>query len=273
MATMDSIFSRGIPIFSISLPWTVKKDSITIPPRHPLPDITGTSQDRPKSVPYPRLKNSKTTSKCQFTVLENWKTKKMDRVARRGPLARASGALKGGHFRNCQHFCRSWRGNLLKKKQIFEKKSHNAEKLKGGPLRFLSTQSAVKYQRNWRGNPLEKKFLERSLTMPKNWKGDPSGFFNIHSIAKHQKIEGRKFLFSEKNLTVPKKNWKGGTLWDFQHPFCRKTAKKLKGGSFGGKFFPKQKSQCRKTSRDRPKSSPYPRLKNSKKTSKCQEFF
>ena len=28
-----------------------------------------------------------------------------------------------------------------------------------------------------------------------------------------------------------------------------------------------------KTSRDRPKSAPYPRLKNSKKTSKCQVFF
>ena len=68
--------------------------------------------------PYPRLKNSKKTSKCQvfsFTVLENRNffgkkiskklhTKKMDRVARRGPLARAPGALK----------------------------SHNAEKLKGG---------------------------------------------------------------------------------------------------------------------------------------------
>ena len=34
-------------------------------------------------------------------------TKKMDRVASRGPLARAPSALKGGHFRNCQHFCRS----------------------------------------------------------------------------------------------------------------------------------------------------------------------
>ena len=30
----------------------------------------------------------------------------MDQVARRGPMARAPGALKGGHFRNCQHFCR-----------------------------------------------------------------------------------------------------------------------------------------------------------------------
>ena len=29
------------------------------------------------------------------------KKQKMDRVARRGPLARAPDALKGGHFRNC----------------------------------------------------------------------------------------------------------------------------------------------------------------------------
>ena len=72
-----------------------------------------TSRDRPKSAPYPRLKNSKKTSKCQvfsFTVLENRKfLKKMDRVARRGSLARAPGALK----------------------------SHNAEKLKGGPFRVF----------------------------------------------------------------------------------------------------------------------------------------
>ena len=68
---------------------------------------TLTSRDRPKSVPYPRLKNSKRTSKRQFTVLEKSKNQKMDRVARRGLLARAPGALKGGHFRNCQQFCRS----------------------------------------------------------------------------------------------------------------------------------------------------------------------
>ena len=65
-----------------------------------------TSRDRPKSAPYLRLKNSKKTSKCQvfsFEVLENRKffeknyiLKKMDREARRGPLARAPGALKGG---------------------------------------------------------------------------------------------------------------------------------------------------------------------------------
>ena len=78
------------------------------------------SRDRPKSAPYPRLKNSKKTSKCQVffystrnsnTLRKKFSkklhTQKMDRVARRGPPARAPGALKGGHFRNCQRFCRS----------------------------------------------------------------------------------------------------------------------------------------------------------------------
>ena len=38
--------------------------------------LVSTSRDRPKSAPYPRLKNSKKSSKCQvfsFTVLENQK--------------------------------------------------------------------------------------------------------------------------------------------------------------------------------------------------------
>ena len=34
---------------------------------------------------------------------------------------------------------------------------------------------------------------------------------------------------------------KGGTLWDFP-TFCRKTAKKLKGGPFGEKIFFRKKS-------------------------------
>ena len=49
-----------------------------------------------------------------------------------------------------------------------------------------------------------------------------------------------KYWFSEKNLTVPKK-LKGGPFGIFQHPFCRKTAKKLKGDPLG-KFFPGKKS-------------------------------
>ena len=101
-----------------------------------------TRRERLKSAPYLRLKKRKRLflkKKLKFffrNFIEFFfrKTKKMDWVARRGPLARAPSALKEGHFRNCQHFCCSWRRNPLEKKQTFEKKSHNAEKLKGGTL-------------------------------------------------------------------------------------------------------------------------------------------
>ena len=70
-------------------------------------------------------------SLLQYSKIKNFskKCQKMDRVARRGPLARAPDALE----------------------------SHNAEKLKGDPLRF----------------------------------------FNIHSVAKHEKIEEKNY-FREK---------------------------------------------------------------------------
>ena len=53
--------------------------------------------------------------------------------------------------------------------------------------------------------------------MPKKTeRGDPLGFFNIHSVAKHQKNaggpSGEIFLFRKKSLEVPKK-MKGGSLW------------------------------------------------------------
>ena len=59
--------------------------------------------------------------------------------------------------------------------------------------------------------------------MPKTVKGCPLRFFNNHSVAKCQKIEGGPFgvfrKFSKKmrifnSLIVPK-NLKVGTLWDF----------------------------------------------------------
>ena len=51
--------------------------------------------------------------------------------------------------------------------------------------------------------------------MPEKTKrGDHLGYFNIHSVAKHQKIEGGPFgekIFFEKKVTMPKK-LKGGPL-------------------------------------------------------------
>ena len=53
--------------------------------------------------------------------------------------------------------------------------------------------------------------------MPKKTeRGDPLGFFNIHSVAKHQKNAGgpfgEKFFFRKKSLAVPKKNERGESL-------------------------------------------------------------
>ena len=47
----------------------------------------------------------------------------MDRVARRGPLAQAPGALKWGHFRNCQHFLSQMKGGPFGEKTNFRKKT------------------------------------------------------------------------------------------------------------------------------------------------------
>ena len=47
----------------------------------------------------------------------------MDPVVRRGRLARAPGALKGGHFRNCQHFG-AVEGGPFGEKTNCRKKSH-----------------------------------------------------------------------------------------------------------------------------------------------------
>ena len=53
-------------------------------------------------------------------------------------------------------------------------------------------------------------------------------FFNIHSVAKHEKIEEIFFLFSGKNLTMPKK-LEGGTLWDFPTSILSQNIKKMQG--------------------------------------------
>ena len=92
---------------------------------------------------------------------------------------------------------RNWRGDPLEKKN-FRKKSHNAEKLKGGTLWGFSTSILSQNIKKLKGENFL--FSEKNLTMPKNWKGAPLGFFNIHPVAKLQKIEGGPF--GEK---IPKK--------------------------------------------------------------------
>ena len=121
-----------------------------------------------------------------------------------GPASASPCSAKRGHFRNCQHFCRSWRVDPLAKKKFWKKVSQ----------------------------------------CRKTEREDALGFFNIHSVAKHQKIEGGKIFIFGKKIWQCRKNWKGGPLGIFQHPFCRKTAKKLKGGRpFEEKKFSAKKSR------------------------------
>ena len=68
------------------------------------------------------------------------------------------------------------------------------------------------------------------------------GFFNIHSVAKHQKNEGGKFLFTEKNLSAEKK-LKRGTLWNFLTSILTQNSKKIEGGILWGKIFSEKKSR------------------------------
>ena len=70
-------------------------------------------------------------------------------------------------------------------------------------------------------------------------------FFNIHSVAKHEKIEEKNFYFREK-ISQCRKKLKRGPFGIFQHPFCRKTSKKCRGDPLGKKFPKKNVSQCRK---------------------------
>ena len=137
-----------------------------------------TSRDRPKSAPYPRLKNSKKTSKCQVLFYSTRKSKFFEKT--------------------------------------FSKKLHSQ---KNGP---------------WRAKVSQCRKTERV---------DPLRFFNIHSVAKHEKIEGnKKFHFREK-ISQCRKKLKGGTLWDFSTSILSQNIKKNAGGTLWGKLREKV-SQC-----------------------------
>ena len=115
---------------------------------------------------------------------------------------------------------------ILKKK--FEKKlnfqkngpsgalnSHNAKNLKGGTLRGFSTSILSQNMKKLKRTKIFI-FGKKPHNAEKTERGDPLGFFNIHSVAKHQKnargtLWGKIFV-SKKSLAVPKK-MKGGSLW------------------------------------------------------------
>ena len=85
--------------------------------------ILKTSRDRPKSAPYPRLKISKKTSKCQvfsFTVLENRKflEKKFEKITY---SKKWTEARQKGDTPEIVNIFVAVGGGPSEKKQIFEK--------------------------------------------------------------------------------------------------------------------------------------------------------
>ena len=76
---------------------------------------------------------------------------------------------------------------------------------------------------------------------------DPLRFFNIHSVAKHEKIEENKnFHFREKSHNA-KKTERGDPLGFFNIHSVAKHQTKCRGDPLGKIFFSKKKvSQCRK---------------------------
>ena len=66
-------------------------------------------------------------------------------------------------------------------------------------------------------------------------------FFNIHSVAKHEKIEENKNFHFREKISQCRKKLKGGPFGIFQHPFCRKTSKKCRGDPLGKIFFSEKK--------------------------------
>ena len=167
-----------------------------------------TSRDRPKSGPYTRLKNSKRASKCQFTVLENRKTKQNGPSGAPGPASASPWRAKRGTLPKLSTFLSQLKGDPLEKTNFRKKSLTMPKNWKGDPSGFLNTQSVVKYQRNWRGTLWRENFLAKSLTMPKNWKGGPFGVFQ-HPFCRKTSTNwrGKIFIFGKK-VSQCRKNWK-----------------------------------------------------------------
>ena len=85
---------------------------------------------------------------------------------------------------------------------------------------------------------------------------DPLRFFNIHSVAKHEKIEENKNFHFQEKISQCRKKLKGGTLWNFSTSILSQNSKKMKGDPLGKFFFRKKVSQCRKNERGESLVSP-----------------
>ena len=130
-----------------------------------------------------------------------------------GPASAGPWRAKRGTLPKLSTFLSQLKGDPLEEKQIFEKKVSQCRKTeRRDPLGFLNTQCVVKYQRNWRGDPLKRKKFKKfrkKVSMPKNWKGGPLGVFQHPFCRKTSKNWRENIHFRKKNLSAEKK-LKGG---------------------------------------------------------------
>ena len=136
-----------------------------------------------------------------------------------GPASARPWRAKRGTLPKLSTFLSQLKGGPFGEKTNFRKMSHNAEKLKGGPFGIFKHPICCKISKKLKRGPFGgKKNLEKKSHIAEKLKGGPLGFFNIHSRAKHQKIEGGKiFIFGKKSQC--QKKLKGGPFGIFQHPF------------------------------------------------------
>ena len=77
--------------------------------------------------------------------------------------------------------------------------------------------------------------------MPKKTeRRNPLRFFNIHSVAKHEKIEEKIFFYFRDKISQCRKKLKGGTLWDFPTSILSQNIKKMQGDPLRKKNFEKK---------------------------------
>ena len=148
----------------------------------------------------------------------------------------------------CCKISKKLEGDPLEKKNL-EKKVSQCRKTERGTLWDFSTYILLQNIKETGGGPFEeKKILEKSLTMPKNWKGGPFGIFKHPFCCKTSKklerdpLERKKIY---KKVSMPK-NWKGGPFGIFKHPFCCKISKKLEGDPLEKKILEKKSHNAEK---------------------------
>ena len=82
------------------------------------------------------------------------------------------------------------------------KVSQSQKTERGDPLRFFNIHSVAKHEKIEENKNFH--FREKVSQCRKTERGDPLRFFNIHSVAKHEKIEENKNFHFREKVSMPK---------------------------------------------------------------------